>query len=131
MPRSSTRKTEPIKVSSNVWNILLEIEALRAKEHKLIKTLWREIREDRTRRIHQLVFEQALSSNSPFPSVSKKELDKWIIENITSVIITLIEQGDIVVVEPDTGKTKQWLFNKLNKFSEIRKRMKKKETNES
>ncbi|MHA1971799.1 MAG: hypothetical protein ACTSW1_02330 [Candidatus Hodarchaeales archaeon] len=130
MPKLAKKK-EPIVVSSNVWNTLLEIESLRAKEHKLIKKLWREIREDRTRRIHRLVFEQALSSNSPFPSVSRKDIDKWIVENITSVIITLIEQGDIVVLEPETGKTKQWLSNKLSKLSEIKRLKKKSEKEES
>ena len=55
--------------------------------------------EDTTRRIHKMVFEQALESDSMFPSMKEDELDKWITENISAVFITLIEQGDILVRE--------------------------------
>jgi len=110
--------TEPIRVSSTVWKTLLEIEALRTRERKIIRNLWRDLKEDKTQRIHQLVFEQALSSSSAFPSVSKKELEDWIIENISTVIITLIEQGDIIVMEPEESKSVKWLRNLLTKIFE-------------
>jgi hypothetical protein len=90
---------DDIIVTSSVWKTLLEIEDLRVKERKLIRKLWRDLREDKTRRIHKLVFEQALQSNSAFPSMNEKELDNWITENISAVFIALIEQGDIIVEE--------------------------------
>ncbi|MHA1942376.1 MAG: hypothetical protein ACXAB2_16525 [Candidatus Hodarchaeales archaeon] len=83
---------------------MLEIEDLRAKERKLIHKLWRDIQEDTTRRLHKMVFEQALQSDSMFPSMNENELDKWITENISAVVITLIEQGDILVREEKPSK---------------------------
>lgn len=109
---------EPIIVSSTVWKTLLEIEALRTRERKIIRNLWQELKEDKTQRIHQLVFEQAMSSSSAFPSVSKKELENWIIENISTVIITLIEQGDIIVIKPEPNKQFKWLKSQLMKIVE-------------
>lgn len=110
--------TEPLRVSSTVWKTLLEIEALRTRERKIIRNLWRDLKEDKTQKIHQLVFEQAMSSSSVFPSVSKKELEDWIIENISTVIITLIEQGDIIVLEQEPNRTVKWLKNQLTKITE-------------
>ncbi|WP_455143002.1 hypothetical protein [Candidatus Hodarchaeum mangrovi] len=110
--------TEPLRVSSTVWKTLLEIEALRTRERKIIRNLWRDLKEDKTQTIHQLVFEQAMSSSSAFPSVSKKELEDWIIENISTVIITLIEQGDIIVLEQEPNRTVKWLKNQLTKITE-------------
>ncbi|WP_455463233.1 hypothetical protein, partial [Candidatus Hodarchaeum mangrovi] len=57
-------------------------------------------------------------SSSAFPSVSKKELEDWIIENISTVIITLIEQGDIIVLEQEPNRTVKWLKNQLTKITE-------------
>jgi hypothetical protein len=99
-----SKSEEPITVTSQVWKVLLEIEDLRVKERKLIRKLWRDLHEDTTKRIHKMVFEQALQSNSAFPSVSEKELEKWIIENISAVFIALIEQGDIIVKEDEPSK---------------------------
>ncbi|MFX0123439.1 MAG: hypothetical protein ACFFAE_07340 [Candidatus Hodarchaeota archaeon] len=111
----STQK-EPVIVSSKVWEILLEIEALRTKERKLIRNLWFDLKEQQHRRIHQMVFEQALQSNSAFPSVSKKELDDWVSENITTVFITLIEQGDIIVQEEEPSKPRKWLSQSVERI---------------
>ena len=110
------KKKEPIIVSSNVWKVLLEIEALRMKERKLIQNLWYELKEQEHRKIHQMVFEQALQSNSAFPTVSKKELDDWVSENITTVFITLIEQGDIIVQEEEPSKPRRWLSQSVEKI---------------
>lgn len=115
MPRE---KNEPIAVSEDIWNVLLEIEALRTKERKLIRKLWYELRESSTRRIHNLVFEQAMQSDSAFPSMTKKELDKWIIENISSVFITLIEQGDIIVEEEEPSKARKWFSKGVNRIKQ-------------
>ncbi|MFX1516696.1 MAG: hypothetical protein ACFFC6_10325 [Promethearchaeota archaeon] len=110
------KKKEPVIVSSKVWEILLEIEALRTKERKLIRNLWFDLKEQQNRRIHQMVFEQALQSNSAFPSVSKKELDDWVSKNITTVFITLIEQGDIIVQEEEPSKARKWLAQSMGKI---------------
>ncbi|MFX1282468.1 MAG: hypothetical protein ACFFB5_02390 [Promethearchaeota archaeon] len=110
------RSNEPVVVSSKVWEILLEIEALRTKERKLIRNLWFDLKEHHHRKIHQMVFEQALQSNSAFPSVSRKELDNWVSENITTVFITLIEQGDIIVQEEEPSKPQKWLFQGIEKI---------------
>ncbi|MHA2243592.1 MAG: hypothetical protein ACXADY_01355 [Candidatus Hodarchaeales archaeon] len=110
------KQKEPVIVSSKVWEILLEIEALRTKERKLIRNLWYDLKEQHNRRIHQMVFEQALQSNSAFPSVTQKELDNWVSENITTVFITLIEQGDIVVQEEEPSKPRKWLFHGMDKI---------------
>ena len=110
------KKKEPVIVSSNVWEVLLEIEALRMKERKLIRNLWHELKEQEHRKIHQMVFEQALQSNSAFPSVSKKELDDWVSENITTVFITLIEQGDVIVQEEEPSKPRKWLAQSVEKI---------------
>jgi hypothetical protein len=120
------KKKEPVIVSSNVWEVLLEIEALRMKERKLIRNLWYELKEQSHRKIHQMVFEQALQSNSAFPSVSKKELDDWVSENITTVFITLIEQGDVIVQEEEPSKPRKWFTQSVErikkKVSETRER---------
>lgn len=110
------KQKEPVIVSSKVWEILLEIEALRTKERKLIRNLWYDLKEQQHRKIHQMVFEQALQSNSAFPSVSKKELDDWVSENITTVFITLIEQGDIIVQEEEPSKPRKWLSQSMGKI---------------
>ena len=110
------KKKEPVIVSSKVWEILLEIEALRTKERKLISNLWYDLKEQQNRRIHQMVFEQALQSNSAFPSVSRKELDDWVSENISTVFITLIEQGDIIVQEEEPSKARKWLSQSMEKI---------------
>ena len=110
------KQKEPVIVSSKVWEILLEIEALRTKERKLIRNLWYDLKEQHHRRIHQMVFEQALQSNSAFPSVSRKELDNWVSENITTVFITLIEQGDIIVQEEEPSKPRKWFFQGMEKI---------------
>jgi hypothetical protein len=110
------KKKEPIIVSSKVWETLLEIEALRIKERKLVKKFWRDLKEHSTQRIHRLVFEQAMASNSAFPSLKQKELDVWITENISIVIITLIEQGDITVVEEEPKKAIKWLNKQIQKI---------------
>ncbi|MFX1505371.1 MAG: hypothetical protein ACFFDC_04565 [Promethearchaeota archaeon] len=118
------KKKEPIVVSSKVWEVLLEIEALRMKERKLIRNLWYELKEQEHRKIHQMVFEQALQSNSAFPSVSKKELDDWVSENITTVFITLIGQGDVIVQEEEPSKPRKWFTQSVEiikkKVSETR-----------
>jgi hypothetical protein len=110
------KKKEPVIVSSNVWEVLLEIEALRMKERKLIRNLWYELKEQEHRKIHQMVFEQALQSNSAFPSVSKKELDDWVSENITTVFITLIEQGDVIVQKEEPSKPRKWLTQSVERI---------------
>ena len=109
---------ETIIVSSKVWAVLLEIEALRTKERKLVRNLFNELREPSTRRIHNIVFEQALQSNSAFPTVSKEELDRWVYENITTVFITLIEQGLISVAEEKPSKPKKWLKTGVKKIKD-------------
>ena len=111
-----SKQNDPIVVSSKVWEILLEIEALRTKERKLIRNLWYDLKEHHHRKIHQMVFEQALQSNSAFPSVSRKELDDWVSENITTVFITLIEQGDIIVQEEEPSKPRKWLTTGIMKI---------------
>ncbi len=111
-----SKQNDPIVVSSKVWEILLEIEALRTKERKLIRNLWYDLKEHHHRKIHQMVFEQALQSNSAFPSVSRKELDDWVSENITTVFITLIEQGDIIVQEEEPSKPRKWLTTGIRKI---------------
>ncbi len=111
-----SNQKEPVIVSSKVWEILLEIEALRMKERKLIRNLWYDLKEHHHRRIHQMVFEQALQSDSAFSSVSRKELDNWVSENITTVFITLIEQGDIIVQEEEPSKPRKWLFQGIEKI---------------
>ncbi len=97
MPKKKTK--EILIVPPKVWTVLQKIESLRVKERKLIRNLWYDLKENQNRTIHQMVFEQALKSNSAFPSVNREELDKWVEENITTVFITLIEQGDIIVEE--------------------------------
>lgn len=111
-----SNQKEPVIVSSKVWEILLEIEALRMKERKLIRNLWYDLKEHHHRRIHQMVFEQALQSDSAFSSASRKELDNWVSENITTVFITLIEQGDIIVQEEEPSKPRKWLFQGIEKI---------------
>ncbi len=118
---------DSIRVTSSVWKILLEIEDLRVRERKLIRRLWRDLREDRTQRIHKLVFEQALQSNSAFPSVDEKELDKWITENISAVFIALIEQGDIVVQKDEPSK---WREAGGAIYERLKKSVSKEDTNE-
>lgn len=113
-----SEKKETIIVSSKVWAVLLEIEALRTKERKLVRNLFNELREPSTRRIHNIVFEQALQSNSAFPTVSKEELDRWVYENITTVFITLIEQGLISVAEEKPSKPKKWLKTGVKKIKD-------------
>ena len=113
-----SRAKEPIIVSAKVGEVLLEIEALRTKERKLVRNLFNELNEPATRRIHRHVFEQALQSNSAFPSVSKKELDKWVYENISTVFITLIEQGIITVEEEQPSKPRKWLTRGFQKIKE-------------
>jgi len=109
---------ESIIVSSKVWEVLLEIEALRTKERKLVRNLFNELREPSTRRIHTHVFEQALQSDSAFPTMSKKELDKWVYENISTVFITLIEQGIITVEEEEPSKPRKWLSHGIQKIKD-------------
>jgi len=111
-----SKQKEPVIVSSEVWEILLEIEALRTKERTLIRNLWYDLKEQKHRRIHQMVFEQALQSNSAFPTVSNKDLDNWVSENITTVFITLIEQGDIIVQEEEPSKARKWLSQSMEKI---------------
>jgi len=111
-----SKQKEPVIVSSKVWEILLEIEALRTKERTLIRNLWYDLKEQKHRRIHQMVFEQALQSNSAFPTVSNKDLDNWVSENITTVFITLIEQGDIIVQEEEPSKARKWLSQSMEKI---------------
>ncbi|MHA1992971.1 MAG: hypothetical protein ACW97Z_00355 [Candidatus Hodarchaeales archaeon] len=125
MGKGKKEKIPPMYVNSNVWKVLLEIEDLRVKERKLIRKLWRDLREDTTRRIHTMVFEQALQSNSAFPSMNEKELEKWITENISAVFIALIEQGDIVVEEEEPSK---WREAGVAIYDKIRKTVSKVET---
>ncbi len=113
-----SEKKETIIVSSKVWAVLLEIEALRTKERKLVRNLFNELREPSTRRIHKYVFEQALQANSVFPTVSKEELDKWVYENITTVFITLIEEGIISVAEEKPSKPRKWLKTGIKKIKD-------------
>lgn len=113
-----SEKKETIIVSSKVWAVLLEIEALRTKERKLVRNLFNELREPSTRRIHKYVFEQALQADSVFPTVSKEELDNWVYENITTVFITLIEQGIISVAEEKPSKPKKWLRKGVKKIKD-------------
>ncbi len=118
MTKGKKTRDPPLYVNSNVWKILLEIEDLRVKEHKLIRKLWGDLREDSTRRVHKMVFEQALQSNSAFPSMNEKELEKWITENISSVFIALIEQGDIIVEEAEPSKWREAgiaIYDKIKK----------------
>jgi hypothetical protein len=110
------KNQELIVVSEAIWNVLLEIEALRTKERKLIRKLWYELKEPSTRRIHRLVFEQAMQSDSAFPTMNKKELDNWVSENISTVFITLIEQGDIIVEEEEPSKARQWIFRGMDRI---------------
>lgn len=111
--------SEPLYVTSDVWKVLLKIEDMRVRERRLIRNLWRELREDTTRRIHKMVFEQALQSNSAFPKVTEKELDNWITENISAVFIALIEQGDIIVKEDEPSK---WMEAGTSILSKLRKK---------
>lgn len=111
-----SKSEEPIVVSSKVWEILLKIEALRTKERKLIRNLWYDLKEHHNRKIHQMVFEQALQSHSTFPSVSQKDLDNWVSENISTVFITLIEQGDIIVQEEEPSKPRKWFIQGLERI---------------
>lgn len=108
--------SEPLYVTSDVWRVLLKIEDMRVRERRLIRKLWRDLREDTTQRIHKMVFEQALQSDSAFPKVTEKELDNWITENISAVFIALIEQGDIIVKEDEPSKWKEAGTSILNKL---------------
>ena len=126
MGKGKKEKIPPIYVNSNVWKVLLEIEDLRVKERKLIRKLWRDLREDSTRRIHNMVFEQALQSNSAFPSMNEQELEKWIIENISAVFIALIEQGDLIVEETEPSK---WREAGVAIYDKIKKSVSKEENN--
>ena len=115
-----TKKSEPLYVTSDVWTVLLKIEDLRVRERKLIRQLWRDIREDKTQSIHKLVFEQALQSNSAFPKMNKEDLDNWITENISAVFIALIEQGDIIVKEDEPSKWREAgtsIFERIKKMA--------------
>ncbi|MHA1946180.1 MAG: hypothetical protein ACXAC6_11865 [Candidatus Hodarchaeales archaeon] len=111
--------SEPLYVTSDVWRVLLKIEDMRVRERRLIRKLWRDLREDTTQRIHKMVFEQALQSNSAFPKVTEKELDNWITENISAVFIALIEQGDIIVKEDEPSKWKEAGTSILSKLRKI------------
>ena len=115
-----TEESEPLYVTSDVWKVLLKIEDMRVRERRLIRKLWRDLREDTTRRIHKMVFEQALQANSAFPKVSEKELDNWVAENISAVFIALIEQGDIIVKEDEPSK---WKEAGTSILSKVRKRI--------
>ena len=126
MGKGKKEKLPPMYVNPNVWKVLLEIEDLRVKERKLIRKLWRDLREDSTQRIHKMVFEQALQSNSAFPSMNEKELETWITENISAVFIALIEQGDIIVEE---GETSKWWEDGVAIFDKIKKTVSKQEVN--
>jgi len=116
------KDSEPMYVTSDVWRVLLKIEDMRVKERRLIRKLWRDLREDTTRRIHKMVFEQALQSNSAFPKVNAKELDDWITENISAVFIALIEQGDIIVKEDEPSKWKEAGTSILGKLRKLNSR---------
>jgi len=111
-----TKDSEPMYVTSDVWRVLLKIEDMRVQERRLIRKLWRDLREDTTRRIHKMVFEQALQSNSAFPKVNEKQLDNWITENISAVFIALIEQGDIIVKEDEPSRWREAGTSILSKF---------------
>ena len=113
------KDSEPMYVTSDVWRVLLQIEDMRVRERRLIRKLWRDLREDTTRRIHKMVFEQALQSNSAFPKVNEKELDNWITENISAVFIALIEQGDIIVKEDEPNKWREAGTSILDKIKKI------------
>ncbi|MHA1975645.1 MAG: hypothetical protein ACW98F_10145 [Candidatus Hodarchaeales archaeon] len=126
MGKGKKEKEPPMYVNSNVWKVLLEIEDLRVKERKLIRKLWRDLREDSTRRIHKMVFEQALQSNSAFPSMNEKELENWITENISAVFIALIEQGDLIVEETEPSK---WREAGIAIYDKIKKTLSKEENN--
>ena len=126
MGKGKKAKEPPIHVNSNVWKSLLEIEDLRVRERKLIRKLWQDLREDSTRRIHKMVFEQALQSDSAFPSMDESELEKWIIENISAVFIALIEQGDIIVKETEPSK---WREAGIAIYDKIKKNLSKEESN--
>jgi hypothetical protein len=115
-----SKDSEPMYVTSDVWKVLLKIEDMRVRERRLIRKLWRDLREDTTRRIHKMVFEQALQSNSAFPKVNKKELDNWVIENISAVFIALIEQGDIIVKEDEPSKWREAGTSILDKFKKVK-----------
>jgi len=116
---SKKKQKESVIVPSKVWTILQKIEALRVKERKLIRNLWYDLKENQNRRIHQMVFEQALQSNSAFPSVNKEELDNWVEENITTVFITLIEQGDILVEETKPNLPRKLINQGIGKIKII------------
>ncbi|MHA1444657.1 MAG: hypothetical protein ACTSR4_07910 [Candidatus Hodarchaeales archaeon] len=115
-----SKDSEPMYVTSDVWKVLLKIEDMRVRERRLIRKLWRDLREDTTRRIHKMVFEQALQSNSAFPKVNEKELDRWVIENISAVFIALIEQGDIIVKEDEPSKWREAGTSILDKFKKVK-----------
>jgi hypothetical protein len=114
-----TKKLEPLYVTSDVWRVLLKIEDMRVRERRLIRKLWRDLNEDTTRRLHKMVFEQALQSNSAFPKVNEKELDNWVVENISAVFIALIEQGDIIVKEDEPSKWKEAGTSILGKIRKL------------
>ncbi len=115
-----SKDSEPMYVTSDVWKVLLKIEDMRVRERRLIRKLWRDLREDTTRRIHKMVFEQALQSNSAFPKVNEKELDNWVTENISAVFIALIEQGDIIVKEDEPNKWKEAGTSILDRFKRVK-----------
>ncbi|MHA1512766.1 MAG: hypothetical protein ACTSRJ_01720 [Candidatus Hodarchaeales archaeon] len=115
-----SKDSEPMYVTSDVWKVLLKIEDMRVRERRLIRKLWRDLREDTTRRIHKMVFEQALQSNSAFPKVNEKELDNWVSENISAVFIALIEQGDIIVKEDEPSKWREAGTSILDKFKKVK-----------
>ncbi|MHA1236708.1 MAG: hypothetical protein ACTSQ9_03485 [Candidatus Hodarchaeales archaeon] len=115
-----SKDSEPMYVTSDVWKVLLKIEDMRVRERRLIRKLWRDLREDTTRRIHKMVFEQALQSNSAFPKVNEKELDRWVIDNISAVFIALIEQGDIIVKEDEPSKWREAGTSILDKFKKVK-----------
>ena len=115
-----SKDSEPMYVTSDVWKVLLKIEDMRVRERRLIRKLWRDLREDTTRRIHKMVFEQALQSNSAFPKVNEKELDNWVTENISAVFIALIEQGDIIVKEDEPNKWREAGTSILDRFKRVK-----------
>ena len=115
-----SKDSEPMYVTSDVWKVLLKIEDMRVRERRLIRKLWRDLREDTTRRIHKMVFEQALQSNSAFPKVNEKELDNWVTENISAVFIALIEQGDIIVKEDEPNKWREAGTSFFDRFKRLK-----------
>jgi hypothetical protein len=50
--------------------------------------------------------------------MSKKELDTWVYENITTVFITLIEQNIITVEEEEPSKPRKWLTHGIEKIKD-------------